>query len=307
MQRRPLYLAAFARYDLGLMRTPAIAAIAALGALALVPAAVSARPRPQPADAKAGGGPTGKSAPACGAKVLPRVLGNSWTYISIPSPLPPDEQIKRIAPGQPKKIVITVKSIDKQDKDTVATLTETVTIDRIKDGKPYDDEYSYESTITCNDKKFDISPGSFFFAGEPGGFFGLELTKIDRPKGTSLELKKGGIGDAQWGEDLVILWARKPTEGSGAKLGSGKLELERRFTPQDPEPVTTKQGMYRAEKIGLITTGRVTLDNPGYKDLKPMELPAGWVSTLWMAEGVGVVQALNKYAHMYMLQESTLK
>jgi hypothetical protein len=287
------------------MRTPAIAAAAL--AVALVPAAAMARPRPQVADAKAGGGPTGKSAPACGAKVLPLVLGNSWTYISIPSPLPPDDQIKRIAPGQPKKIVVTVKSIDKKDKDTVATLTETVTVDRVKDGKPYDDEYTYESTITCNDKQFDISPGSFFFAGEPGGFFGLELTKLDRPKGTSIQLTKGTIGEAQWGEDLIILWARKPTEGSGAKAGTGKLELERRFTPQDPENVTTKQGTYKSEKIGLVTTGRVTLDNPGAKDLKPMELPAGWVSTLWLAEGVGMVQSLNKYAHMYQLSESTLK
>jgi hypothetical protein len=307
MQREPLYPAAFARYDLGLMRTSP--ALAALAVLALGPAVATARPRPQQADAKSGGGPTGKSAPACGAKVLPLVEGNSWTYVSLPAPLPPDEQIKRIAPGQPKKIVITVKSIDKGDKtkDTVAHLTETVTVDRMKDGKAYDDEYSYESTITCNDKKFDISPGSFFFAGEPGGFLGLELTKLDRPKGTSLELVKGGIGEKPWGEDLVILWSKKPTEGSGAKLGSGKLELERRFTPQEPEPVTTKQGMYRSEKIGLITTGRVTLDNPGYKELKPMELPANWLTTMWLAEGVGVVQSLNMYAHMYQLSESTLK
>ena len=65
--------------------------------------------------------------------------------------------------------------------------------------------------------------------------------------------------------------------------------------------------MYKAEKIGLITTGRVTLDNPGAERLKPMELPADWVSTLWLADGVGLVQSLNKYAHMYQLAESTLK
>jgi hypothetical protein len=286
------------------MRT---SALAALLALALVPATASARPRPQPADAKAGGGPTGKATPACGAKVLPLVAGNSWTYTSIASPLPAEDAIKRIAPGQPKQIVITVKDLKKQDKDTIVTLDEKVTIERLKDGKPYDDSYSYESTITCNDKKFDISPNSFFFAGEPGGYFGLEITKLDRPKGTSLELKKGGIGEAQWGEDLVIQWTRKPFAGSGATFGGGKVELERRFTPQEPEPITTKQGLYRSEKIGLITTGRVTLDNPGTKELKPMELPAGWVSTLWLAEGVGLVQSLNKYAHMYQLSESTLK
>jgi hypothetical protein len=258
--------------------------LAGLAALALVPAVATARPRPQAADAKSGAGPVGKAAPACGAKVLPLVVGNSWTYTSIASPLPPEEQIRRIAPGQPKKIVITVKNLEKKDKDTVATLEEKVTIERMKDGKAYDDEYSYESTITCNDKQFDISPGSFFFAGEPGNYLGLEITKIDRIKGTSIQLTKGGIGEAQWREDIVLLWARKPTEGSGAKLGSGKLE-----------------------KIGLITTGRVTLDNPGTPTLKPMELPAGWVSTLWLADNVGVVQTLNKYAHMYQLSETTLK
>jgi hypothetical protein len=308
VQLSPLYPRPWLPYDLGLMRTRLPSAtLAGLAALALVPAVATARPRPQAADAKSGAGPVGKAAPACGAKVLPLVVGNSWTYTSIASPLPPEEQIRRIAPGQPKKIVITVKNLEKKDKDTVATLEEKVTIERMKDGKAYDDEYSYESTITCNDKQFDISPGSFFFAGEPGNYLGLEITKIDRIKGTSIQLTKGGIGEAQWREDIVLLWARKPTEGSGAKLGSGKLELERQITPQDPEPVTTKQGMYRAEKIGLITTGRVTLDNPGTPTLKPMELPAGWVSTLWLADNVGVVQTLNKYAHMYQLSETTLK
>ena len=35
-------------------------------------------------------------------------------------------------------------------------------------------------------------------------------------------------------------WTRVPTEGSEAKLGSGKLELERSFTPQQPENVVTR-------------------------------------------------------------------
>src|SRR5690606_846040 len=101
-------------------------------------------------------------------------------------------------------------------------------------------------------------------------------------------------------EDLVIEWKRIPTEGSGAKLGAGKLELERQFTPQVPEPVTTKSGMvYKSEKLGLITTGRVTLENPGNPNHKPMELPANWISTIWLANDVGVVQTLNSYGHMY--------
>ena len=191
----------------------------------------------------------------------------------------------------------------------MVTLEEKVTIDRTQDPKkPLLDEYTYESTITCTDKKFDVSPNSFYFAGEPGGYSGLEVSTLTRVKGTSLQLKKGAIGDAEWGEDLVLEWSRKPTEGSGAKLGAGKLELERRFTPQTPEPVTTKSGMmYKSEKLGLITTGRVTLTNPGNPNHKPMELPAGWLSTIWLADNVGVVQTLNSYGHMYQLIDTNVQ
>src|SRR4051812_44505392 len=225
------------RMTSGSMRTTSLAAVLAV---ALAPVVSEARPRSQPADAKAGSGPVGKAAPACGAKVLPLVEGNMWRYTMIPAPAPAEPAIVRIAPAQPNTIVITVKKVEKQGTDTVATLEEKVTIDRTKEkDKPIVEEYAYESTITCTDKKFDISPNSFFFAGEPGGYFGLEITKLDR-KNTSWALTKGGIGENQWREDLVMLWSRKPSEGSGAKLGSGKVELERQFTPQDPEDVVTK-------------------------------------------------------------------
>jgi hypothetical protein len=81
--------------------------------------------------------------------------------------------------------------------------------------------------------------------------------------------------------------------------------MERRFTPQPIEPITTKMGMYRAEKLGLITTGRITLDEHS-PTTKPMELPAGWISTLWLAEGVGLVQALNSFGHQYQLVDSSV-
>jgi hypothetical protein len=273
-----------------------------LAALALVPAVAGAKPKD---DAKAGA----SKAPACGAKVLPLAEGNQWTYNSIAAPVPPPDAIKRLSPAQPKAIQITVKSVTAQGADTVVTLEEKMTVDRTRDPKkPEIDEYTYQSTITCNATKFEISPNSFYFAGEPGGVFGLEIGKTDHLKGTSLELTKGAIGEKQWREDLSMLWTMKPTEGSGAKLPSGKLELERSFTPQPQEQVTTKTGMmYKAEKLGLITTGRVTLDKPGNPNAKPMELPANWVSTLWLADNVGVVQTLNSYGHMYQLIDTTVK
>jgi hypothetical protein len=283
------------------MRVPAL--VAACAAL-LLPAAADARPRKKAKAAKAGA----SGASACGAKVLPLVAGTQWTYNPVVAPLPPTDAIKRIAPAQPTQIVITVKSIDAKGDDTVVTLEEKFQFDRSKPGeektKPVVEERSITTTITCNDKKFEISPESFLFAGEPGGTVGLELGEITHVKGTSLQLVKGGIGEAPWGEDLVIKWTQKPTDKTNATLASGKLELERRFTPQPVEPVTTKMGMYRAEKLGLITTGRVTLDEHS-PATKPMELPAGWLSTLWLAEGIGMIQALNSYGHQYQLVDSS--
>jgi len=278
-----------------------------LVATLLIPFAADARPKRPLPEPKGGAGPKGKAGGACGAKVMPLVAGNQWTYVAIPAPQPPTDQIKRLSPTQPKTIQVTVKTVEAKGGEYVATLEEKLTIDRTKDEKkPQVEEYTYTSTINCTDKKFNISPNSFFFAGEPGGYLGLEIDKLDRVKGTSWQLTKGSIGEAGWGEDLVMHWKRLPVEGSDAKLGSGKIELERRFTPQDPEPVSTKPGKYNAEKVGLITTGRVTLEG-GSPNAKPMELPAGWFNTLWIAENVGVVQVLNNFSHMYQLTAVTLK
>jgi hypothetical protein len=278
------------------LRIPALLAAAAL----VLPAGSSeARPRKRAASGKAA--PTGA---ACGVKILPLVQGQAWTYAPIVAPLPPPDAVKRIAPHQPKEITITVKSVEAKAGETVVTLEEKFTLDRTRDEKkPILEERSITTTITCSDKRFDISPDSFFFAGEPGGYSGLELTRLERLKGTSLLLAKGAIGENEWREDLRISWKQTPTPRSEASLASGTLELERQLTPQNPEPVTTKIGMYRAEKLGLITTGRVLLDHasPSYK---PMELPANWISQLWLAEGIGLIQALNSFGHMYQLVDT---
>src|SRR4029453_10555860 len=89
-----------------------------------------------------------------------------------------------------------------------------------------------ESTIVCSTKgKFDISPESFYFAGEPGGFRGIKFTRFDRKKETSLKLTNNTIGDAEWIEEITAEYQKEATKDSGAKLGSGKLDIERKFTP----------------------------------------------------------------------------
>lgn len=269
-------------------------------------------------------GPTTKTASPCGVKALPLAVGNQWTYALVPSAIPIDSQIARIAPIAPNTVVVTVKSIQSgPNGNTVITLEEKARTDRssqaaasvapadapdkpLPTSKPQaTDERTITTTITCNANKFDLSPDSFWFAAEPGGSVGIQLGAVERPKATSFQLTNGRFGDSQWREDLLVSWTRVPHAGSQAKPASGKLELERRFTPQQPETVQTKLGSYRAEKLGLITTGRITLNHVANK--KPTELPAGWLSTLWIAEGAGVVQTLNPFGHMYQLTAITLK
>lgn len=282
---------------------------AALFALVvLAPAAIAA---PPPKAKALGNGPVGKSPPACGAKILPLVLGNKWTYESVAAPQAAEEAIMKIAPPTPKTFTIEVMKVDAQKSgDTVVSLDETVTYNLEKDtGKPIKpDNRVIHSMITCNTKgKFEISPESFFFAGEPGGFLGMALDDVKRSKDSSLKLTNGSIGENDWREDIVAHFTHVPTQGVDVKLGAGKLELERKFTPAQPEAVSTKMGGYNAEKVGLVTTGRVTLENANSPDPKPMELPAGWTNVLWMAPGVGYVQTLNRYAHEYQLVDAQLK
>lgn len=291
----------------------------------LVPSVTAAQPAQPPAQPKDASkeaqpakkaefvkGPVGKAVPACGAKILPLVEGNQWTYGHIAAhdrkgePVLPREELKKLSPTEPSKIVITVKTIETKGPDTVVTLEEKTTAEIKVGGKEVVDERTITSTITCNQKKFEISPESFFFAGEPGGAFGLAFDKLERSRDTSLKLFNGMLGEGKWREDIVAHFTRPSVPGSGAKLDGGKLELEREFTPENPENVNTQVGVYYAEPVALVTTGRVTLDHP-QSDAKPMDLPAGWVNRLWFVPNAGVVQVLNAYAHMYTLTNVQLK
>ncbi len=297
-----------------------------LAAAALVPTGhVSAAPKKKGAVPAAG-----KAAAACGVKILPLVTGNTWIYNPVAAPTALSDAMQRLAPGQPKSVTVTVKSIERKGGDTVATIEEKHAFDLTKDPKePKIVEQTVTGMITCNDKgKFDIGPELFWFAGEPGGVHNLTFDKFERKKETSIKLTKGAIGENEWIEELAGHFTRTPSKGSeGTKLVAGKIEMERKFTPQPQEKVITKMGTYTAEKLGLITSGRVTFDSALSPEGKPCsmvrmdpekktevkepsaacELPANWISTLWLAEGVGVVQSLNSYAHMYQLVDATLK
>ncbi|HEY4244963.1 MAG TPA: hypothetical protein VGM88_34345 [Kofleriaceae bacterium] len=317
------------------------ASLAVLIGSTLLPAVAAAAPA-------AGTPPRGK--PACGVHILPLVEGNSWTYVPVPPAIPADKDVERISPREPKQIVITVKSIAPKGGDTVVSLEEKVSTE-IADPKHPDKKILSDaivsSTITCNAHKFEVSPDSFFFAVEPGGYIGFNLDKIDRSKDTSFKFSNGGIGDADWREDIVAHYTPVPSGDVKVARTGGKLELERKFTPAQPENVTTKTGVYKAELLVLDTTGRVTFDTPldlaagdptleapppppppppvpagsgsgsaappptppkpRYDPKAAHELPAGWRNKIWFADNVGIVQSLNAYHHEYQLSDMTLK
>jgi hypothetical protein len=321
-----LYLGAGVPYE---PRVRILSATTLLPLILLVPSATEAQPKDaqpkdaqpkdaQPKDAQAKKpeytkGPVGKAPAPCGAKILPLVEGNKWTYGFIAAhdrtgaTVAPREELVKLSPSEPQQIVITVKTVETKGPDTVITLEEKTTSDLSKDPKKHIlDERTITSTITCNQKKFEISPESFFFAGEPGGFFGITFDKFERPKDTSLKLINGTLGESEWREDIIAHFTRTAFAGSNAKLDSGKLELERKFTPEQSENVNTQVGLYFAEPLVLVTTGRVTLDHP-QPDTKPMELPDHWLNRLWLVPNVGIVQVLNSYAHMYTLTAVQLK
>lgn len=300
----------------------------ALLSLVLAPALAEAAPK-----TTAAGKPAG---PACGAKILPLAVGNTWTYTQMPYSAPPDKDRERITPMQPKQVVVAVTGVEAQGADTVVTLAETVTYEVADPKKPESKiplERKFTSKVTCNAKTFAISPESFFFAGEPGAFEGMTLDKVERKKDSAgWKLEKGGIGEGEWIDELLLHWTQVPVKPSEAKLSTGKLEMERKFTPQPVETITTKKGTYKAEKLGLITSGRVSISNAKAPDGKPCtvrkienptekdpakqkminepvevcDLPANWIAQLWLADNVGMVQVLNAYNHMYQLVDFTL-
>jgi hypothetical protein len=219
------------------------------------------------------------------------VPGNQWTFIAAPPAVVLDQKELAKLPNQPKKVIVTVKEF------TANAGVNTVTLEErsfLSDKDPR----VVTSTITCGPNKFDISNESFFFAGEPGGYYGLEITAFER-KGTTWNLPRGVIAEAKWREDVIVTWKRV-----GAP-GGGKLEMEREFIPEDREEVITPFAVFRAEPLAISITGRVFVDG-ATAGAEPYPLQSPMVNKLWLADGVGVVKVQNSFSHVYVLSEAKL-
>ena len=223
-----------------------------------------------------------KGAGGCSAKAFPIAVGNTWTFVPGQSPTVPPESMVRFIPIQAKQVVVKVLSIDTKDGKQVATLEEDV------DGR------KTTSTISC-DGKFEVSPGGFFFAGEPGGYFGINLENVQRT------VKEGTPWAVRYREDLTATFKRVPTKDVKAELGGGKLEIERVITQSRDEAINAPFKAVSAHRYNIEITGRVTLDGSP----KPSEFPANVINTIWFADGVGPVQVYNNYFQLYQLQSFT--
>jgi hypothetical protein len=250
-----------------------------LALLALCTAAGSAAAQPKP-----------KPASACGQRLLPLTVGNQWVFEQGRPPTPPPDDRVKTSPVQPKKLTITVVAIETVGGKSVVKLEEDV------------DGMKAQTTITCGGGSFEPSPDSVFFAGEPGGVLNLTWDKLEQ------RLVTGKPFTAAWRQDLIATWKQVPAEGTTAELGTGKLEIEREFvlasgTEAIGTPYTAANPKKaNARKLGVTVTGRVTLDRVG----KPNEMPANWTNYIWFVDGVGPVQILNNYFHLYMLAEATI-
>ena len=151
-----------------------------------------------------------------------------------------------------------------------------------------------------------ISPDSFFFAGEPGGYLGMKIDTARPPEGheRTAGRRRAASATRSGARISTMHWTRMPTEGSEAKLGSrqarARAPATRRAQPESSSRSTASiQGREARPRHHRPRHARQSARSD--TDCKPAELPANWVTTLWLADGVGLVQSLNSYAHMYQL------
>src|SRR5512144_1745535 len=92
-----LYLGALVPYEPRVR----ILSAALLPLILLVPSATEAQPKPK---TEFKNGPVGKAVPPCGARILPLVEGNRWTYGFIAAPISPREDLAKLSPSQPSQV-----------------------------------------------------------------------------------------------------------------------------------------------------------------------------------------------------------
>lgn len=258
----------------------------------LVPAVLTAA-FASPALAQPRGKAPAKQPKACGVTALPLAMGNEWTYEPVPPP--PERQLTeaqiRLTPVEPKKLVIKVTGVETKDGATAVTLTED------HDGRVH------TTTIRCTaGGTFQIAPDAFWFAGEPGKTYGIELEDIER-KGSTLNLAAGKLTGLEWRDDMKAKWKHVATGKIAPTMRKGTIEVSRHYVvlPEETLDVTIGERagqQVKTAKLGLETLLKVTIEPAPPNELKA---PPLLVNFFWFVDGTGPIQVQNSYGQQYVL------
>jgi hypothetical protein len=234
-----------------------------------------------PATAAAQGRSAGKA--ACGANYLALVEGAVLVYEHIPA----TEEPPGPKANWPAELKIEVAKVATSGKQATVTLRESFR------------ETTRETTIKCGPDGIRISPQSFFFAGEAGGGLNIELEdlKQDQPDlPAPANFRSGQV----W--TVYIKAAVKRAGESPAKLGDGRVEIDREIRIGRSEPVESAMGEHRGHRIDVILAGRAAVEPAIDKwvDLPPAN------AVMWLVDGLGMVRAENRFGHGWQLKSRTI-
>jgi hypothetical protein len=225
-------------------------------------------------------------APACDMQYLPFVQGVTWKYQYTIPPGASD------APGAlrakvPETFQIVVKKVDASKDGATVTLEESYR------------KVLRTTVLTCDKKAGLVVPiDSFFFSGELPGALGVTVEDLNL-KG---ELYPGAVG-LKKGEsyyvDVKATVLRAPGGDATVQHPKAKLEMERQITIGSKEDVEVEHGIHTAYKVDVALSGRLALDVSADKSVP---LPEG-NSTLWFANGIGLVRSYNRLGQGWELTE----
>lgn len=264
--------------------TPASMRTLALTSLALLAAPLVGTPN---ADAKRNRKAAGAD-PACDASYFPFVEGQVMVYSFIPA----DEEPVGPKADWPSELKVEVKAIERRGKSATITLVESFR------------KHTVETEITCSEAGFNISPQSFFFVGEAGGAVGMKLEKLRRDQ-IDIPGPKLFRPGQEWTVYIKADVTRKVSPNSGdaaLETGNAKIEIDRSLRISGRELVETAMGDQRAFRLDVMLSGRAAIE-PVLD--KWVDLPTSSV-TLWLAPGIGLVRAQNRYGHGWELKSRTV-
>lgn len=230
--------------------------------LLLVGAAVALASSPAQAKKK-GGGRAGAPKPACNLSYLPLVAGYSWTYVSGPDTV--QVKVRAVAPGKDDKgaDVIVIKVVE--------TLNGTLEV---------------QNEWTCTpDGGLRISPDSFFFTGEAGGRFGVDVTWTAH-EDVWIHPDKNVVAESGWQEKLKGDVKRADSGGQGAKHEDAKLEVERYALVKAPEDIALPLYQGKAVKIEFQLRGRAIIGTEKTEITIDDKAPG----EVWLVKGFGIVK-----------------